>query len=141
MLYGKDMRTKARETLFKIIFSSQFVKPVDGNFRAGMYRAGELNEDDVAYCDRLLALIAEHSDDISAVIDGKSRAFPEARLFPADRSALIIAIAEILYMDDVPDKVAANEAANIVSHYSSEKSAAFVSGILASVIADKQGRA
>ena len=44
-------------------------------------------------------------------------------------------------MDDVPDKVAANEAANIVSRYSSEKSAAFVSGILASVIADKQGRA
>ena len=107
------MRTKARETLFKILFSSQFVQPVDKSFRLGLYRAGELNEDDVKYCDRVLSLIEEHSADISSLIDKKSLAFPEARLFPADRSALFIAIAEILYCDDVPDKVAASESANI----------------------------
>ena len=130
------MRTKARETLFKILFSSQFAAPDEG-FHRGMYRAGELNEDDVRYCDRVLSLIKEHNEDISAIIDGKSLAFPEARLFPADKSVLYIAIAEILYCDDVPDKVAASEAANIAARYSSEKSASFVSGILASVIADK----
>ncbi len=137
MLYRNDMRTKARETLFKIIFSSQFVDAVDRSFCAGMYKAGELNEDDVKYCDRVLALVGEHSKDIASVIDGKSHAFPEARIFPADRSVLMIAVAEILYMDDVPDKVAASEAAGIAARYSSEKSAAFVNGILASVIADK----
>ena len=79
----------------------------------------------------------EHGDEISSIIDSKSRAFPEARLFPADRSALFIAIAEILYCDDVPDKVAVSEAANIASRYSSEKSASFVSGVLSSVIEDK----
>ena len=51
------MRTKARETLFKILFSSQFVQPVDKSFRTGLYRAGELNEDDVKYCDKILSLI------------------------------------------------------------------------------------
>ncbi len=132
------MRTKARETLFKILFSSQFVQPVDKSFRTGLYRAGELNEDDVKYCDRILSLIDEHSAEISEVIDKKSLAFPESRLFPADRSVLFIAVAEILYCDDVPDKVAASEAANIASRYSSEKSASFISGILASVIADKR---
>ncbi len=131
------MRTKARETLFKILFSSQFVKPIDRSFRTGMYKAGELNEDDVKYCDKLLALVEEHAGDITAVIDKKSVAFPEARLFPADRSILFIAVAEILYCDDVPDKVAASEAANLAARYSSEKSAQFVSGILSSVIADK----
>ena len=131
------MRTKARETLFKILFSSQFVKPIDRSFRTGMYTAGELNEDDVKYCDKLLALVEEHAGDITAVIDKKSVAFPEARLFPADRSILFIAVAEILYCDDVPDKVAASEAANLAARYSSEKSAQFVSGILSSVIADK----
>lgn len=131
------MRTKARETLFKILFSSQFVKPIDRSFRTGMYKAGELNGDDVKYCDKLLALVEEHACDITAVIDKKSVAFPEARLFPADRSILFIAVAEILYCDDVPDKVAASEAANLAARYSSEKSAQFVSGILSSVIADK----
>ena len=132
------MRTKARETLFKILFSSQFVQPVDKSFRLGLYRAGELNEDDVKYCDRVLSLIEEHSADISSLIDKKSLAFPEARLFPADRSVLFIAIAAILYCDDVPDKVAASEAANIASRYSSEKSASFISGILSAVISDKK---
>ena len=132
------MRTKARETLFKILFSSQFVQPVDKSFRLGLYRAGELNEDDVKYCDRVLSLIEEHSADISSLIDKKSLAFPEAPLFPADRSVLFIAIAEILYCDDVPDKVAASEAANIASRYSSEKSASFISGILSAVISDKK---
>ena len=132
------MRTKARETLFKILFSSQFVQPVDKSFRLGLYRAGELNEDDVKYCDRVLSLIEEHSADISSLIDKKSLAFPEARLLPADRSVLFIAIAEILYCDDVPDKVAASEAANIASRYSSEKSASFISGILSAVISDKK---
>lgn len=131
------MRTKARETLFKILFSSQFVTPVDRSFHSGMYKAGELNEDDVRYCDRILSLVEEHGEEISAIIDSKSHAFPEARLFPADRSALFIAIAEILYCDDVPDKVSVSEAANIASRYSSEKSASFISGILASVIEDK----
>ena len=131
------MRTKARETLFKILFSSQFVQPVDKSFRLGLYRAGELNEDDVKYCDRVLSLIEEHSADISSLIDKKSLAFPEARLFPADRSVLFIAIAEILYCDDVPDKVAASEAANIASRYSSEKSASFISGILCAFFSDK----
>lgn len=131
------MRAKARETLFKILFSSQFVQPVDKSFRKGLYRAGELNEDDVKYCDRILSLIEEHSAEIAEVIDKKSLAFPEARLFPADRSLLFIAVAEILYCDEVPDKVSVSEAANIAAKYSSEKSASFISGILSSVIGDK----
>ena len=131
------MRAKAREALFKILFSSQFVRPVDKSFKNGMYKAGELNEDDVKYCDRILSLIEKHSAEISEIIDNKSMAFPETRIFPADKSILFIAAAEILYCDDVPDKVAVSEAANIASRYSSEKSASFISGILSSVIAGK----
>lgn len=131
------MRAKARETLFKILFSSQFVRPVDKSFCKGLYRAGELNEDDVKYCDRMLSLIEEHSAAITEIIDKNSLTFPEARLFPADRSLLFIAIAEIMYCDDVPDKVSVSEAANLAAKYSSEKSASFICGILSSVIGDK----
>ncbi len=133
------MRTRARETLFKILFSVQFVQEIDSGFKSGMYRAGELNADDIAYCDRLLAIIEKYGEEIASVIDKKSVAFPEERLFPADRSILYLAVAEILYVDDVPDKVAANEAANIATMYSSEKSAPFISGILAAIIGDKNG--
>ena len=87
----------------------------------------------------MLGIIRVHKDEFTEILNSRSRLFPEARLFPADRSVLFIALAEILYRDDIPDTVSVNEAANIASKFSSEKSASFVSGILAEVIREKTG--
>lgn len=133
------MRTAARETLFKIIFASQFTEETDGVFKQSLYAKEKLDEKDTAYCDDVLGIIRVHKDEFTEILNSRSRLFPEARLFPADRSVLFIALAEILYRDDIPDTVSVNEAANIASKFSSEKSASFVSGILAEVIREKSG--
>ncbi len=127
------MRTVARETLFKIIFASQF-SPADRDFKEHMYRLDKLDDADKQYCDRVLELIDSHSQEFFALLDEKSLSFPEKRIYPADKSIMLIALAEILYMDDIPVKVSLNEAANIASKFSSEKSASFITGVLASVI-------
>lgn len=131
------MRTLAREVLFKIVYSSQFVGAFDEQLKKSLFKSAELNEDDKAYCEKLLSLISEHRDELAKTIDDHSIAFPEKRIFPADRSILLIALSEILYCDDIPDKVSFNEAANIASKYSSEKSATYVTGILSAVAGDK----
>ena len=128
------MRTKAREVVFKLVFSSRFTEDISEPLKKSLYEYEKLNGDDVKYVERVLGLINEHEQDISKVIDEKSLSFPEARLFPADKSILYVALAEILYMDDIPRVVSANEAANIASAYSTENSATFRSGILAEVI-------
>lgn len=130
------MRTTARETLFKIVFASQFSQ-VDACFKSVLYKADKLDEPDISYCENILGLIEIHGGEITGLIDGHSRLFHEARLFPADRSLLQIAITEILFCDDVPDSVAVNEAANIASKYSTDKSASFISGVLAEIIREK----
>lgn len=131
------MRTAARETLFKIIFSIQFTQSADENFKRALYKSEKLNENDVEYCNSILNIIDEHGEEFARVLDAHSRLFPESRLFPADRSVLLIALAEIMYFEGVPHAVSVNEAANIASKYSSEKSASFVSGILAEIIREK----
>lgn len=128
------MRTNARETVFKIVFASQFTGGRDEVLKSALYKNEKLSKDDISYADRVLDIIAEHGAEFAAEIDKRSLAFPEARLFPADRSALFVALAEIKYMDDIPNVVSVNEAANIASKYSSPKSASFVSGLLAEVI-------
>ena len=55
-------------------------------------------------------------------------------MFPADRSVLLTALAEIYYVEDVPAVVSIDEAVGLAKKYSTEKSAGFVNGILASVI-------
>lgn len=129
------MRVKAREVAFQIVFASRFGE-VEKGLKSALYKKENLTEDDIKYCDKILSLVSEHESEFTEIIDKRSLAFPESRLFPADKSILFIALAEILYMDDVPFAVSVNEAANIASKYSSEKSASFISGILSEVKKD-----
>ena len=131
------MRTIARETLFKILYASQFNDGVDGELKTALYKANELTADDIAYCDRVLSVIEEHGAELIELLDKHSLSFPEKRIFPSDKSILMIGFAEILYSDDIPDKVTLNEAANIASKYSSSKSATFITGILSAVSGGK----
>lgn len=126
------MRTKAREVAFQVVFASRFGE-VEKGLKSALYKKENLNKDDIEYCDKVLSLVAEHEKDFAQIIDERSVAFPETRLFPTDKSVLLVALAEILHMPDIPHAVSVNEAANIASKYSSEKSASFVSGILSEV--------
>jgi len=57
-----------------------------------------------------------------------------------DRNILRIAIYEILFCDDIPEKVSINEAIDIGKKYGTEDSGSFINGILDSVrLAIKQG--
>ena len=132
------MRTNAREAAFKILFSTQFNDEYEYTKRS-IISLEELKENDIEFCNSIVKSVIEHKDELLAIIDEHSRLFPESRLFPADRSILLIAIAEILYFDDIPSAVSVNEASNIASKYSSEKSATFISGILSEIIREHDG--
>ena len=127
------MRTVARETLFKLIFSTQFVGEIDKGLKNRLYKEEKLSNDDISYCDRMLVLLDEHGGELIKEIDKRSLLFPESNIFPADKSILLISLCEIKYCDDIPAKVSMNEAANIASKYSSTKSATFITGILSAI--------
>lgn len=131
------MRTTARETLFKLIYSSQFTQTIDERLKSALIKSDNLSDDDRNYCERLLKIIGENHVELLATLDKHSISFPENRIFPSDKSILLIALSEILYCDDIPDKVSMNEAANLASKYSSEKSASFITGILSAVSGGK----
>ena len=131
------MRTTARETLFKLIYSAQFTETVDNNLKSALLKSDLLNDDDRNYCERLLDIIFVNLGELLSTVDKHSISFPENRIFPSDKAILLIALAEILYCEDIPDKVSMNEAANLASKYSSEKSASFITGILSAVSGGK----
>lgn len=126
------MRTKAREAVFQIIFASQYGGDGQG-LKQALYKKENLTKDDIEYAESILETVDEKADELSEIIDKRSVSFPESRLFPADKSILLVALAEIKYFSDIPKAVSVNEAANIASKYSSPKSASFVSGILSEV--------
>ena len=128
------MRTQARETVFKLIFAQQFQNECPQSFRSALYRADKLSEEDRAFAERLYAAVTEHGEELSGVLAEKVKRFAETRIYPADRAALFIALAEIMYFDDIPPVVSVNEAVALARKYSTEKSADFVNGVLGGVI-------
>lgn len=128
------MRTSAREAAFKIVFASRFTDEIETGLKSALIKNDKLDGDDCGYLDRVLGIVAERENELLKIVDDYSRDFPESRLFPADKSILLVALAEIKFMDDIPAVVSANEAANIASKYSTAKSASFISGILSEII-------
>ncbi len=128
------MRTAAREAAFKIVFASRFTGSFDVELAKTLEKADHLNKDDCEYIKNILAVLSVHEKELLQLIDAHSCDFAESQLFPADKSVLLLALAEIKYLDDIPDVVSINEAANIASKYSSPKSASFISGILSEII-------
>ena len=81
-----------------------------------------------------MELVSEHSAEFAGLLDKYSIGFSEKRIFPADKSLLMMAMAEMKYVDDVPDIVAIDEAVGLAKKYSTERSAGFVNGVLAAFL-------
>ena len=77
----------------------------------------------------------EHGSEIDAIITKNLRkGWSFARISKVSRTVLRIAIFEMKYLDDVPPRVAVNEAVELAKRYGDENDPTFVNGLLASVI-------
>ena len=98
------------------------------------YRKTNLNEEETRFAERLVSLVHAHRQELDALLSEKVTRFADYRIYPIDRAILLVALAEILYVEDVPPVVSASEAAALARKYSTENSAGFVNGVLAGVI-------
>ncbi len=132
------MRVTARETAFKIVFASLFSGEVDWELAKQYFKSEKLDRDDMVYAKDILECVSAHKEEFSKIIDEYSRSFPESRVFLTDKSIMYVALAEILYRDDIPDVISISEAANIAGKYSSEKSPSYVSGLLGQFVKERK---
>lgn len=91
-------------------------------------REPEANKAD--YAQKLLPLIVDNLEEIDAKIEEHSKGWKIKRMANVDLSILRMAVGEMLYLDEIVDSVAINEALEIAREYSSEKSVKFINGIL-----------
>lgn len=130
------MRRTARENAFKLIFEKS-VSGGTGNITYAVLAHG-MTDEEKEYFDSLVKSVEKHIAKIKHCIQRYSNGFDLDRVYKIDLSILYIAIYEVLYNDDVPDKVAVNEALELAKKYSTDNSPSFINGILASIIRDKK---
>lgn len=72
----------------------------------------------------------EHAAELDRLIQDNAAHWSLARIAPVERNILRLAAYELLYREDIPERVAINEAIELAKTYGSEESGAFVNGIL-----------
>lgn len=82
------------------------------------------------YIDRLLRILDSRLSEIDAALRETIPNWRLERLAVIDRNVLRIGAAELLYVPDVPAKVAIHEAIQLAEKYGSEDSPRFVNGVL-----------
>lgn len=87
-------------------------------------------EEVVEYTRYLLMGIQEKKADIDARIEASSQHWRTDRITFIDRNVLRIGIFEIIYSEDVPPKVAIDEAIELGKKYGGDESREFINGIL-----------
>lgn len=89
-----------------------------------------MKEESDPYCDRIVQGVLAHRQEIDQLIEQYSKNWRLDRITPIDHTILRIAIFELLYCEEIPPKVALNEAVDLGKEYGSEDSGRFINGIL-----------
>jgi transcription antitermination protein NusB len=129
-------RRKARRRALDILFSADITEtPLDVALdRARIAAQAETaRASSWGYAQEIVAGVLDHSETLDALISRTSTSWPLDRMPAVDRALVRLGAWEILYNPDVPSGVAIAEAVAMAGELSTEASAGFVHGILASI--------
>jgi len=86
------------------------------------------------YITRLVTGTSEHSAELDGYIEKYAVGWKFGRISRAAVAIMKIAMFEVLYMPDVPDRAAINEAVELTKRYESPEVRAFVNGVLGNFV-------
>ncbi len=140
-------RREVREVAFMMLFQMEFISDVSIDDTVEQYYTLEYEsaEDDEGtkcptvspgdrkYIEEVVAGVKEYKREIDGIISEFARGWTVERLIKVDVAALRYGVFEMTYLSEkIPPEVSINEAVEISKKYGTEKSKAFVNGVLSS---------
>jgi len=139
-------RTVAREIAVRLCFSVS-ENPADPGellarvFEEEYYSTLEFEDElyrkkpdarQLAYMTRIVTGVYEHAAELDGYIDKYSTGWRFGRISRTAAAIMKTAMFEVLYMPDVPNKAAINEAVELAKRYETQETVAFINGVLGS---------
>jgi len=127
-------RRKSRELAVQILYQLELNK-ADAEHGLERFWENFPHADDVKeFANRLVAGALEHKKKIDRIIAKTSTNWAFNRIAPVDLGILRMAVFEICFCEDIPYKVTLNEAIELAKKFGTEKSGAFINGVLDNVL-------
>lgn len=128
-------RRETREAVFLLLFQNE-IGGADINETAESCVEAfemEVNGEIKSLAEKVVLKYSE----LDEIIGKYSETRTVARISKINKTILRLAIYEILYCTNIPDKVAANEAVELSKKYAEKKDSGFINAVLGSCIRDK----
>ncbi|MDD6564192.1 MAG: transcription antitermination factor NusB [Clostridiales bacterium] len=131
----KQTRSEAREAIFTQVFQFETQRENMEEAREALLNEIPECEQNLGYITEVTDGILEHEEELTEEISKHLKnGWTFKRLSKVARAILLLGVYEMKYCDDVPPKVAINEAVEIAKKYCDEKEPSFINGVLGSVM-------
>ncbi len=127
-------RTIAMQTLFEWDFNGKLSK--EDALKKLKYNIDEFSfnfEDDDGFVLKTVEGVVDNIEEIDGLISKYATDWPIEQITIVDRNILRIGVFELKYNDDIPSKVAINEAIEIGKKFGGESSGKFINGVLGAI--------
>ena len=129
-------RRELREHIFQLLFRVEFNEKDEmakqvGLFVEDMEEETEVKERDKTYISEKYAKIVEKLPEIDKMLDEGSKGWKTSRMGKVELTILRLAVYEMRFDEDIPQKVAINEAVELSKKFGGNEAPAFVNGVLA----------
>ena len=129
-------RHESREQAFILVFEREFS---DLSFDEIIEAAQESRDLECSkFCRKLITGLSNHQEEVDEAIRNNVKGWSFSRLSKVDLAVLRIAVYELLFEDDIPDGVSANEAVELAKYYGGKEDASYVNGVISGVIRSKK---
>ena len=141
-------RTAAREIAVRLCFITSenpsdpaglIAQTFEEEYYASLQSEDELyksrpNKKQLDYITQLVTGISEHSAELDGYIDKYAVGWSFGRISRTAVAIMKLAMYEVLYMPDIPDGAAINEAVELAKRYEAPEAVPFINGILGSFL-------
>lgn len=126
-------RAEIRENVFKLLFCNEFhnAEEMPEQYRLFLNNLEESSEKDRAYISSRVTNIVQKLDEIDKKINDVSVGWSTGRMSKTDLTIIRLAYYEMKMDEEVPEKVAVDQAIELAKKYGSDDSPSFINGILA----------
>lgn len=125
-------RREAREQAFIVLFEKIFDNETPISEIVATAKEAELIKIN-GFVENILSAVENNSEEIDCAIEDNSQEWTISRLPKVSLAILRLAVAEIKYIDEVPNGVAVNEAVELAKKYGTNDDASFINGILGTI--------
>lgn len=133
-------RTEAREFFMQLLFQMEVQNDYSKEIKGRFVQENMKDSNQLEYFNQLFDAVIEHLETIDEKLESLSDNWKINRMAKVDLAILRLSVAELLYLEDVPDSASINEAVDMAKKFSGDDSGKFINGILGKVARSKDAK-